>query len=79
MMSLHTLGLVGGSTNFYAYAQNSPLMLKNPSGQILRLPQLPVLLTSLLTRSASDAVESVAFDIASSIAEGKSQTLNGKL
>ena len=66
--------MVGGSTNFYTYAQNSPLNLKDPSGQIL--PLLPVV-APLLIRSGLGAVESVAFDVALSFAEGKSPTLKG--
>ena len=70
----HTLGLVGGSTNFYSYAQNSPLNLKDPSGQIL---PLLTLVAPLLIRSGLGAVESVAFDVGLSLAEGKLPTLKG--
>ena len=70
----HTLGLVGGSTNFYDYAHNSPLSLKDPSGQIL--PLLAVV-SALSIRSGLGAVESVAFEVGLSLAEGKLPTLKG--
>ena len=70
---LHT-GLLGRSTNFYVYAQNSPLNVKDPSGKIL--PLVP-LVAPLLLRSALGAVESVAFDVAFSLAEGKLPTVKG--
>lgn len=68
------IGLVGRSTNFYVYAQNSPLNVKDPSGKILPLAPL---IAPLLLRSALGAVESVAFDVALSSAEGKLPTVKG--
>lgn len=69
-------GLLGRSTNFYAYAQNSPLSIKDPSGRIL--PAIP-LIAPLLIRSTLGAVESVVFDAVFSVAEGKLPTVNGNI
>ena len=63
-------------TNFYVYAQNSPMNVKDPSGKILPLAPL---VASLLVRSALGAVESIAFDVAFSLAEGKLPTINGNM
>ena len=58
------------------YAQNSPLNVKDPSGRIL--PLVP-LVAPLLLRSSLGAVESVAFDVALSLAEGKLPTVKGTM
>ena len=69
-------GFIGRSTNFYVYAQNSPMNVKDPSGKILPLAPL---VASLLVRSALGAVESIVFDVAFSLAEGKLPTINGNM
>ena len=66
--------MAGRSTNFYVYAQNSPINVKDPSGRIL--PLVP-LVAPLLVRSALGAAESVVFDVAFSLAEGKVPTVKG--
>ena len=71
---VYTTGFIGRSTNFYTYAQNSPLNVKDPSGKILPLAPL---VASLLVRSALGAAESIAIDVAFSLAEGKLPTING--
>ena len=53
--------MAGRSTNFYAYAQNAPINVKDPSGKIL---PLVAILLPLLGRSALGAAESVAFEVA---------------
>jgi hypothetical protein len=50
------------------------LNVKDPSGNILPLAPL---VASLLVRSALGAAESIAFDVAFSLVEGKLPTING--
>ena len=48
--------------------------MKDPSGNILPLAPL---VASLLVRSSLGAAESIVFDVAFSLAEGKLPTING--
>lgn len=50
--------------------------MKDPSGKILPLAPL---VASLLVRSALGAAESIAFDVAFQLAEGKLPTVQGSL
>ena len=69
--------LSGRSTNFYAYVQNSPLNVKDPSGKVL---PLVALLIPLLVRSGLGAAESVAFEVAFSLAtDGELPGLKGTM
>ena len=70
----YNIGLIGQSTNFYVYAQNSPLNVKDPTGKILPLAPLVV---PLLIRSTLGAAESVVFDVGLSLLEGKLPTVKG--
>ena len=66
----------GRSTNFYAYVQNSPLNIKDPSG---KLAPLAVLIVPLLIRSGIGAAESAAFEVAFSLAtDGEFPSWKGK-
>ena len=68
--------MAGRSTNFYAYAQNAPINVKDPSGKIL---PLAAIILPLLGRSALGAAESVAFEIAIKyISDGELPGFKGK-
>ena len=61
LLSIFIVEMAGRSTNFYAYAQNAPLNVKDPSGKIL---PLAALILPLLGRAALGAAEHVAIEIA---------------
>lgn len=62
--------MAGKSTNFYVYAYNSPMLIKDPTGRIVPLV--------LLGKAAIGAVGSVAVYYATAYITGSETSLGGK-
>lgn len=68
-------GVAGKSPNFYVYAHNSPILVKDPTGRII--PVIAVAAGYIAKRAAVGALASVAVYYATSEITGTDTTLGG--
>lgn len=69
-------GVAGKSPNFYVYAHNSPILVKDPTGRII--PAIAIAAGYIAKRAAVGAVASVAVYYATSEITGTDTSLGGK-
>ena len=70
-------GVAGKSPNFYVYAHNSPILVKDPTGRII--PVIAVAAGYIAKRAAMGALASVAVYYATSEITGTDTTLGGNM
>ena len=70
-------GVAGKSPNFYVYAHNSPILVKDPTGRII--PVIAVAAGYIAKRAAVGALASVAVYYATSEITGTDTTLGGNM
>ena len=68
-------GVAGKSPNFYVYAHNSPILVKDPTGRII--PVIAVAAGYIAKRAAVGAAASVAVYFATSAITGSDISLGG--
>ena len=68
-------GVAGKSPNFYVYAHNSPILVKDPTGRII--PVIAVAAGYIAKRAAVGAATSVAVYFATSAITGSEISLGG--
>ena len=71
------IGVAGKSPNFYVYAHNSPILVKDPTGRII--PAIAVAAGYIAERAAVGALASVAVYYATSEITGTDTTLGGNM
>lgn len=68
-------GVAGKSPNFYVYAHNSPILVKDPTGRII--PAIAIAAGYIAKRAAVGAATSVAVYLATSALTGSEITKGG--